>query len=587
MANPIDLNDYTKLRERFDKLIREWEPEVRNTRDRRKLRKLDLDVESLQNTGVLASDETLIPIRVIESRIKKEQPSYVAYLTKSRRLATFTCIDDPRVRTDDIEEAYTRGMTYNGWELPFYMCLDGAQLHAWDGVEVEYSASKPLKVGFSHVGHENLIFPLKCKSLEECEIILRRYEVSLLKLREFSTSFGFNSQEIERLMEEYEGSKSDEFIDIYKAFIKKDGIVYTAWYSKKCQSEFLRPPMPLWLGRKKPTTQTTIQIDPATGLPMPVDQVVWQDVYESQFPIKLQLYDLSEEQPITQHVGRGFLDEPEQEAQTSVWTCTINGAVRASNVYASPKNPSATGGSIKQLDCQLQHGCIYDTPLEFWHTDYPDPSLLDIVNKLDLQKQAESGQVAYAVNNRQDSRKTAKEVTVAEQQQNMLSSVQVTLYSTFLREVHAYTWPIVQSLALQGVITFIPTIDPITGESTNDMQKIGLRYEVRPAGDEDVIKRAERLAAYQTLWPIMQATPAAGIFFSDLLRQALPEDAEKYIPTIMQGMQQGNQSVILADILKAMTEDPNVAPALQQYMPQIQQVLAQVNGGQNNATQSA
>lgn len=570
MANEgLDLGNYSVMRERFDKLIKEWEPENRNTKERRKLRKLDLDVESLQNTGVLASDETLIPIRTIDSRIKKEQPAYVSYLTKSRRLAIFTDIDNPNTPTASLEMAYTRGMTYNGWEIPFYSCLDGAQLHAWDAIEIEYSPSKPLKVGYSHVGHENLIFPLKCKILEECEIILRKFEISLLKLREFSTAYGFNAPEIERLLQEYTGSKSDEFLDVYKAFIKKDGLVYTAWFSQKCASEWLRIPQPLWLGRKKQTMQTVLQPDAMTGLPMPVQVPTWEDVYESQFPIKVQLYDLTEEQPIVNHVGRGFLDEPEQEAQTSVWTCMINGTVRASNVYASPKNPSATGGSIKQLDCQLQHGCIYDTPLDFWHTDYPDPMLLDIVNKLDLQKQAESGQIAYAVNNRQDSRKTATEVDKAEKQQAMLSGVQVTLYSTFLREVHAYTWPIVQSLALQGEITLF--VDPTL------LQK---RFEVRPAGDEDVIRRAERYQAFKELWPIISQTPAAAAFLGDIIQQALPEDANKYVPMIMQDMQQKNQAAILADILAAMLQDPQVAPALGQYAPQIQTVLQQVNANQ-------
>lgn len=563
---------YTKAKSRIDKLISDWGTEVSNTSERRKMRKVDVDIEELQNNGTLATDETLIPIRVIDSRIKKEQPDYVAYLTKSRRLVIFTCVDDPTWPTDTLEEAYTRGMTYNGWEIPFYKCLDGAQLHGWDAIEVEYSLSKPLHVGFSHVGHAELVFPKKAKNIEDCELILRKFEISPMKLRELAEDGKFNSEEVEQILTEYVDSKADDFIEIYKGFFKFKKTVYVFWYCSKATSNWLKEPQPLFLGRRRQNVSQTISmvVDPATGIPMPqqTPAVTWENVYESSYPIKIQLYNEDEEPAITDRKGRAFSDEPEQEAQTAVWTCTVNGAVRASNVFASPKNIGASGGTLKQLDTKLQHGCIYSEPLDFWHTDFPDPILLEIVNKLDLQKQNETGQVAYAVQNRQDSRKTATEVSSAEKKQSLLSSIQVTLYSTFLREVHSYAWPIVQSLALQGEVVLLPTSAP------KDL--LTKTYSVRPAGDDDVVKRAERLQAFIGMWGSISQTKAAPAFLVDMLKAALPLDADKYIPTILQGIQDNSVSMALVEVLKALIEDPQVAPAIQQYIPKIQQLIQNV-----------
>lgn len=558
------LFDFNKIKTRLDRLINDWRPEQTNTAERRRMRCVDVDVEQLQNAKVLSTDETLIPIRTIDSRVKKEQPAYVAYLTKSRRLAIFTCQEDPSINTDKLEIAYTKGMTYNGWEQPYYKCLDGAQVHGWDAVEIEYSEAKPFKVGLSHVGHENLIFPLKAKSLEDCEIIIRKFTISKLKLKTFESKYGFNADAVKLIVDEYTENKVDEPIDIYKIFMKSDGVVWVGWYVQKDTRDWLKSPEKLSLGRKVKKKVSTMQLDPMSGLQMPIESEVWEDVFETNYPIKLQLYDENEEQEITFHRGRAFYDEPEQTAQTSIWTCMVNGAVRACNVYASPKNPSATGASIKQLDTRLEHGCIYNEPLEFWHTSYPDPMLLDIIARLEVQKQAESGQVAYGVNNRQDSRKTATEVQSAREQQSMLSSVQVTLYSTFLREIHAYVWPIVQSLALQGIIVLNPTIDPMM---------LTLTYEVRPAGDDDVIRRAERLSQYQQMWGIISNTKAAGKYLTDMLRIALPDDADKYVSDILSGMQDRNMTPVLVEILQAMLQDPQIAPALGAYAPKIQQVI--------------
>ena len=133
---------------------------------------------------------------------------------------------------------------------------------------------------------------------------------------------------------------------------------------------------------------------------------------------------------------------------SGLWTAMINGTVRASNVYASPAQDDGNGGKLAQAEVDLVHGVVFSKPLNFWSTPYPDPLIIKAAQALDTQTQQETGQVDFAVSNREDSRKTATEVQAANQQQSLLNSVQVSLFSAFLRDVHTAVWPIVQSQAL-------------------------------------------------------------------------------------------------------------------------------------------
>jgi len=87
--------DFNQAKNRIDNLIKQWREEINYTITRRKMRNIDVDITQLHKENLLKADETFIPIRVIDSTIRREQPSYVAFLTQSRRLAIFSCTDDP------------------------------------------------------------------------------------------------------------------------------------------------------------------------------------------------------------------------------------------------------------------------------------------------------------------------------------------------------------------------------------------------------------------------------------------------------------------------------------------------------------
>lgn len=583
---PLDVNNYTQLKDALVLMNGKWEKIKSTTQINRRIRKLTVDVESLRQSGKLRADQTFIARRVIDTNIKNEQPPFIAYLKQSRRLAVFKCLSDPSMNCDTLETEFTEGMQYNGWELDYFKTLDGAQLHGWDSVEIEYDASKPLKVGISHIGHENLIFPLDCKQVGANDLIARRFEVTPTQLRTFA-KYNFDIEQVNRLCAVQAGDRT-RLMQIYKLFIKdENGVVWVAWINDTL-TNWLSAPVKLDLGRRKKVTKQVPQSIPLMdGTPGPtvfVPQESWEPIDETEFPIKLLSYSLTEQQQITEQVGRAQLDDADQEAQTNLMTAAVNGALRATNVYGSPEQDESNGGKLSVVDVDLQPDRIYNKKINWWSPPWPEGFVTQLIDALAVSKQADTGNVAFAVNNRQDSRKTATEIQAANQQSGLLQGVQVMLWAAWLRDVFNFVWPVVQNLALQDQIALLqvtPQQDPdeqaVQGQpnqKVNDKDVIGLVYDIKPAGDVDVVLRAEKLQRMQTIWPIIANTPLAQMFLMDIIKEMFPQDYQRY----MMAWQQADQkNQLLAGYLSIMTElekmpVQEIGPALAAHKPQLMQM---------------
>jgi hypothetical protein len=448
-------------------------------------------------------------------------------------------------------------MSYSGWQQPIYKCLDGAQTHGWDSVEIEFRADRPLHCNVDHVGHENLLFARDSKDVEACEVVLRRYELTIAQIKKFVKKFGWDPQQALLAYTKVDTAKDFRNIVLYKYMFKWEGIVYVGWYCDKDCSDWIKAPAPLSLGRMKEEEYTDTQITPqqlgngmTINIPMPVRKTRMVPDYETVYPFKILLYSETEQQAIMEYKGRVFFDGPKQEAQTALWSILVNGSVRAGNVYASPAQDENSGAPLKKLDTTLEHGCIYSKKMEFWAPPFPDVDIIRASDSLETRTQVESGQLATAVINRQDSRKTAKEIAHSEQEQSALSSVGVTLFSIFLQKVWSHSWLVVQSQALQDQIVFLQiqqqTNNPLGMPEmmkVNDYATIEHTYDIRSAGDVDVVQRAEKLNRRMTLWPIIAATPLAQTFLADIIRESFPEDSDRYTQVLEQlAMQQQQQA---------------------------------------------
>ncbi len=589
LEEELKMLEFQQAKTELDNLLSRWEVQKQYAAVARRTRFIDVNVEQLQQQGVLKSDETLIPCRVIDSNIRKEQPAYINFLINSRRLITFKDSQDYTANTQRLEDEFTSGMRYECWEMPFFKEIDGAQTFGWDAIEVEYDLDKPLHCGINHLGNENLLFPIDSKDIQGSEIIAIRYEFTRLVLRRFVNKYGFIKARVDELLDAKDG-KQIKNIEIYKVYLKVAGIVYVAWFARS-GTGWLKDPEPLYLGRNRrveiPADPSMVSLAQLGLVPAEAAQptVSWEPEYETQYPVRLLIYNVSEQPCLTNNRGRVFLDQTKQESQTAMMSSLINGCIRASNLYGCLDQGDAEGGAPRQLDTEMVHGRIFNKKINWFNTPWPDAMLLKASQALDTQTQTETGQINFAVNNRQDSRKTATEIDAAQQQSMLLSSVQVSLFSNHIQEVYSLAWSIVQSQALQGKISFLQNeVQGMMGmEKVNDVDKIGRVYIIKAAGDVDVIERDERLKQMLAFWPVIATTPLAMTYLMDIMRLAHPEDAMRYNAILEQGDVAKNLLGQVANVLKtAVTNDdgsikPEFATHAKEFavlQQQIEQVLA-------------
>lgn len=589
------LSSFSTSRLKFQQLVTDWDMEIKQTEKNRITRDLDFNVDALREEGSLDEDETIIPDRVIDTNIQRELPPYVNYIKNSRRLAIFSCLTKPSLNTDNLEQAFTAGMSYSGWEIPHFKVLDGSCTHGWDACEVTFDATKPLHVAIEQVGHDRLFWPRTAMKLEQAKYVIRAYDYTLLELKQFITKYGWSREEVDKITNSVKDTaKSAEAQRIFKVLYKRDAdnVIMIGWFSlEKGCGDWLKAPVPLYLGIDSMTLD-------AQG------NKVWTKTPITQYPFFILPYRESEKPRLTDRKGRVFLDGNKQEAKTGILSAFINGMQRASHLRASPKQDDGTGNSVSADEIKSIGGAvILPKPMDYYYLPYPDPQTLTSLEYLDNSNAQETNQVNFAVMNRQDSRKTAKEIETANQQSSMLNSVQLTLFSTYFRSVYSFVWLIVQSQAMQGLIKFLQTekqVDPqMPSQLVNDFDTLQESYDLRAAGDVDVIQRQELLAQMKQDWGVFQSTPLAQMFLEDLIRLSYPAQADKYIAVMRQGNQQQMQQMTslvkgLAETVKGFMKDapqamqslpPDQVQHLTQMIQAADAVGAQPSDGQQGGTQ--
>lgn len=530
--------DFTGVaRSKLASLERDWDVEMRETLRRRKQRKIDINVREARRTKKIAKDATIIPVRVAHTNIGREMPPFLAYLKQSRRIAIFKDVERPDANVELVESEFTRVAQYDSWELAHYKVLDGSKAHGWDFVEVVFDVTKPGHFAVEHVGHDQLFFPTDSINLQNCEFVVRRYEVTTNQLRLFVKNNGFDAKQVEQLVQKDAAEATSKCKQIRKVMYKDTdtGLVMVAWYSLEDCNEWLKKPEPLFLGVREQVDETVLvpQVDPLTGavLQVPQQTKTWKDVYETDYPYEALFYDETEEPKIFDHKGRIWLDQYKQEAHTSIWTGFCNRLTRSANVYCSPRTSNNGEQIPKLVSMELVNGGIYSIPLDFWSVAGPDPTVINALQYMESANANETNQVAWAVNNRKDSRKTAAEIEAATGQAALINSVQVTLFSMFVRRVYTRAWRVVQSRALQGRITFagLPSLPEAA-------QLVGRKYEIYAAGDVDVIQRQEKLQKKIAFWPYVSQTPIALEFLGSMMKDAFPDDGAVWAAKLEKAM---------------------------------------------------
>jgi len=248
----------------------------------------------------------------------------------------------------------------------------------------------------------------------------------------------------------------------------------------------------------------------------------------------------------------------------------------------SPKDPDPTVGGTapKQLNFVIKNNAIWDRPMTAFTPPPPDPMVPKALEMLATQNSDNINQPAWTVNNRKDSRKTATEVDAATQAQNTMSSVAVVTLSVSLLFLHIAAWRIIQSQILQGNI-----------ETSISAEACSVSYNITPAGDVDFIEKNELTQKMQQDWPVLQNTPAAGVFIEEYIRVRYPQLAERFIEAIRAGDASRQLIASMGALLKVAVTDENGAlkPEWAQYAGQLQQIAVQAQQvmNQNGNTNSS
>ena len=547
-ANKPSGFDFAKELKQVDSLLSQWKEDER-VADRRRLRKKEVNVQEMRSKKEIEADEIYVARRVIDSNIAKEKPEFVQYIEGTPRLVLFKSKTNPERDNIALSDWFSRGMKYEGWNIPWHRLFDAVRLHGAAPIEIKIDADKPFNLSLEYTPREFLIFPEKLRcDIQKCERIARKYEYLPNELEGMVDEYDFNEAAVKELVEKQKDTSRDEPIEVYKVFCKKDGVVYTYWYSEQIRDKWLKDPEEYHLG------EVTVQINKATGQPELIP------IPATNFPFVFCLFEYTEEEEILNCKGRAARDIADQDALSNLWTAMVNGTNRAARLQGSLINGPNNEGAQTEPIVGNQ---IYTKQVDFFQAAYPDPIILQVAQQLGVENLQSSGKVDYAVTNRKDSRKTAKELTLAEDQSIKLSSVNITPTSNTIVEVYSMVWLIVQSQILASAIEQTK-VKLISAPPNIPLETFQDDYILAAAGDAEVIKRAEKIANLATDLPLFSNTPLYPLVLSKYLELRFPDEAEAWKAKL----ESTNLVPIVQQLVQALSAVPtdNLTPEQQQAL---------------------
>ena len=547
----------------------------------RRLRSNKADVEQMRSAGLLQENQTFIGVRLINQNINQALPPLLSYLKQSPRMATFVPGDNSY-----LDQEFTRVLQYPGWEVPYIELLDGAELNGIGYMMVKADNTKLGGVSMETIPFNEIVYDRRLKSLQDSPAILIKHVITAVSFYHWDSFENFDKNSdaynaiAKRLLSEEVNVIGDDLV-IYETFVKVNGFVYRGWYYKDSR-QWLKQPLPFSNGIEESVPE--VNIDPTAMTTEPT--YVSKPVHLTYYPIAVKRAEIKENRKHDEAEGRAVEDYHKQEAATTLMTAAVNGCTQAANTMWSPDGANLDGMAPAQLQYKIKNNAIWKTPMRAFTAPWPDPMIFKGIEAITQQNAMETNQVAWAVNNRKDSRKTATEIEAAQQQQGMLTGTSALVFSIFLRDVLTMTWPIVQSAAKKGSIKFLIEVsNPAEKEAI-----LSTQYEVKPAGDIDFIEKQQRITNIQQDLPMFQGTPIGQEMMKEYVRLRYPEKYDQWSKILsqgndtqlIQGLGQALQAVVTDEATGQLKpEFAAEAQSFQQLQQAVQQRLAQ----QPNATQ--
>jgi len=526
---PFDFKEELSV---FRQLLTEFGAEVEATKIRRDLRANRKNVAELRQQGILLPDETIIPDRTIEQNCQTEIIPYIAFTEQPNQVVSFHDPANPGFDYNPYADWITSVMRYEDWQRPWQPMEDCMILHGAAFFEVIFDESSPAKYAFEYVRREHFIIPRDTKDIQACLRLARVYEITKHQLSLLAAAFGFNPSVVEKIKEHYK-SKT-EFIRIYKYFLRdENNYVYNAWFADPdigCDA-WLREPMPHFLGDYSDPAETLPGLPPAPPSPQPTTIYPFVD-----FPYRTQ-----EDEAILLVQGQAALSVHCQEAMTGLLSATVNGCTRAAGIYAGQDPAPGTNGTGKEL-FPLKSGYVHDAAINFFSPPWPNAIALSVAQVLSVRNASQQGQTDFAAMSRNDTAKRATEIVAAKEESDKLKTARLSLFSSRCLRAYKIAFKIILNQIKIGGLIPPPNLDVSVLFSPTLILTM--------AADTQVVKRDQRKQKLLDLWPVVQTTPLAPVYFEAMMMDLFPDDWPLWKSAMMQNQQSAQPLQLAADTMQ-------------------------------------
>lgn len=540
----IGKSDYKSLEDKIKELKSTLDDLSTKLAASRDLRYADVDLEGERKAGRLQPDELYVPQHIIDTNIRREQSPYVQYITQSPRAVICQHQVDSTVDLSLLDTDLTKKIRYDGWQLSQFSNIDGFQANGYSIMEVVMDEENPGHIGHETVQLSDFAFISDTRDIQSVEMTARTYHFTRTKLIALcgdgtDPTTHWNRAEVDKVIGRDPTNvspaanfdiKDRSLYDVFKIMFKLNGVVQVAWACPEVCSDWLRIPRPLFIGRRRLSDQQPSTIVNVVKKMMGQQPTLpsSENVYEKRYPYILYPYLISENDTISQLKGRVFLDQDLQEAVSSLVSSTVTQARRASGLYFSKDTEDPNDDVLQQKNTFFRQGALINGKIKQFQVTPPAAEMFSAIQMLVASNQNETSQVNFAVNNRKDSRKTAAEVNTSEKQQQQLSTVQVVLFAIALTQMYRLMTEVIVSRVKTGLITVDEKVRPL----------YDMPFVVKPSGDTDVIEKQQLINQMMMTWQVVQGTPIANVFLSDLLTLMFPDRAPNYLKVMQQAQQQ-------------------------------------------------
>ena len=262
----IDTTDYEKLVGKINNLKDVSFDLTNKSLASRKLRYAEIDLEVERKAGRIAPDELYVPQHIIDTNIRREQSSYIQFITQSPRAVILKDQQEPSLDLSLLEVDLTEKLRFPGWQPPAYSCIDGFQANGYGIMETVQALDNPGEIGREYVQFGDFSFIADTRDLQKAEMLARAYYftrtklISLTKLE--NEEDRWDKDQVDKITS---SEPNDEQAQIYsgtttvnrslykimKIMFRVKGTVYVGWACPVFCGEWLRKPRKLFLGRRK------------------------------------------------------------------------------------------------------------------------------------------------------------------------------------------------------------------------------------------------------------------------------------------------------------------------------------------------